>query len=151
MYKSIPCTSNTSLQTNKFIPTSKRFISTGQKTCQKNNVTFFNRKISELQYSWTKHVVNICSPIKFFLAYKIIPITLNNFTNDYWVFFILFTEECRYSKGSWSECDSKTNMRSRTLTLKKGNQTSCEPTKTIQKKCKKGKKYVSNLFWLKLG
>ncbi|CAH0547899.1 unnamed protein product [Brassicogethes aeneus] len=46
-------------------------------------------------------------------------------------------EECRYGKGAWSECDPKTNQRSRTLTLKKGNQTTCESTKTIQKKCKK--------------
>ncbi|KAG5897494.1 hypothetical protein JTB14_031116 [Gonioctena quinquepunctata] len=50
-------------------------------------------------------------------------------------------EECRYGKGAWSECDPKTNQRSRTLTLKKGNQTSCEPTKTIQKKCKKACRY----------
>lgn len=50
-------------------------------------------------------------------------------------------QECRYTKGSWSECDSKTNQRSRTLTLKKGNQTSCEPTKTMQKKCKKACRY----------
>ncbi|XP_019762617.1 uncharacterized protein LOC109539363 isoform X1 [Dendroctonus ponderosae] len=50
-------------------------------------------------------------------------------------------QECRYAKGGWSECDSKTNQRSRTLTLKKGNQTSCEPTKTMQKKCKKACRY----------
>ncbi|XP_074029710.1 uncharacterized protein isoform X2 [Leptinotarsa decemlineata] len=50
-------------------------------------------------------------------------------------------KQCRYGKGAWSECDSKTNQRSRTLTLKKGNQTSCEPTKTIQKKCKKACRY----------
>ncbi|XP_066250193.1 midkine-A-like isoform X2 [Euwallacea similis] len=50
-------------------------------------------------------------------------------------------QECRYTKGAWSECDSKTNQRSRTLTLKKGNQTSCEPTKTMQKKCKKACRY----------
>ncbi|XP_057334978.1 uncharacterized protein LOC130673786 [Microplitis mediator] len=45
---------------------------------------------------------------------------------------------CRYSKGEWSECDPKTNMRSRSLSLKKGDKT-CEQTKNIQKKCKKGK------------
>jgi len=45
---------------------------------------------------------------------------------------------CRYTKGAWSECDTKSNMRSRTLTLKKG-EGSCVPTRTIQKKCKKGK------------
>lgn len=50
-------------------------------------------------------------------------------------------QECRYGKGAWSECDPKTNQRSRTLSLKKGNQTSCEPTKTIQKKCKKACRY----------
>ncbi|KAG8323418.1 hypothetical protein J6590_006431 [Homalodisca vitripennis] len=51
---------------------------------------------------------------------------------------------CRYEKGPWSECEPKTNMRTRTLTLKdrkKGDATAaaanCEPTKTIQKKCKK--------------
>ncbi|XP_060535432.1 pleiotrophin-like isoform X2 [Cylas formicarius] len=50
-------------------------------------------------------------------------------------------QECRYGKGAWSECDPKTNQRSRTLTLKKGNQTNCEPTKTVQKKCKKACRY----------
>jgi len=50
-------------------------------------------------------------------------------------------QECRYGKGAWSECDPKTNMRSRTLTLKKGNQTTCEATKTVQKKCKKACRY----------
>jgi len=44
---------------------------------------------------------------------------------------------CRYVKGAWSECDPKTNTRTRSLTLKKGDK-SCEQTKTIQKKCKKG-------------
>lgn len=60
---------------------------------------------------------------------------------------IMFSEPCRYEKGPWSECDPKNNMRTRTLTLKdrkKGDATTtaanCEPTKTIQKKCKKGKK-----------
>lgn len=47
-------------------------------------------------------------------------------------------EPCRYVKGAWSDCDAKSNTRSRTLTLKKGDQASCEQTKTIQKKCKKG-------------
>ncbi|XP_076242927.1 uncharacterized protein LOC143184516 [Calliopsis andreniformis] len=47
---------------------------------------------------------------------------------------------CRYVKGQWSECDSKTNTRSRTLSLKKGDK-SCEQTKTIQKKCKKPCRY----------
>ncbi|XP_017781558.1 PREDICTED: uncharacterized protein LOC108566267 [Nicrophorus vespilloides] len=49
-------------------------------------------------------------------------------------------ENCRYTKGQWSECDSSNNMRSRTLTLKKGEQT-CEPVKTMQKKCKKACRY----------
>lgn len=57
-------------------------------------------------------------------------------------------DPCRYEKGPWSECDAKSNMRSRTLTLKKkpGDaaataQANCEPTKTIQKKCKKACRY----------
>lgn len=53
-------------------------------------------------------------------------------------FFIAISEQCRYVKEPWTECDPKTNMRSRTLTLKKGDQSTCEPIKTIQKKCKKG-------------
>lgn len=44
---------------------------------------------------------------------------------------------CRYGKNPWTECDTKTNTRSRTLTLKKGDP-ACDPTRTIQKKCKKG-------------
>lgn len=47
-------------------------------------------------------------------------------------------DACRYTKSAWSECDQKTNQRSRTLTLKKGD-TSCVQTRTIQKKCKKNK------------
>lgn len=47
-------------------------------------------------------------------------------------------ESCRYVRGAWSECDPKSNVRSRTLTLKKGDPASCERAKTIQKKCKKG-------------
>ncbi|XP_021696929.1 protein FAM133A isoform X4 [Aedes aegypti] len=44
--------------------------------------------------------------------------------------------QCRYTKGPWTECDAKSNTRSRTLSLKKGEQ-SCVQTRTIQKKCKK--------------
>ncbi|XP_037931483.1 uncharacterized protein LOC119666272 [Teleopsis dalmanni] len=44
---------------------------------------------------------------------------------------------CRYGKNPWTECDTKTNTRSRTLTLKKGDP-ACDQTRTIQKKCKKG-------------
>ncbi|KAH8252124.1 hypothetical protein KR026_005891 [Drosophila bipectinata] len=47
---------------------------------------------------------------------------------------------CRYAKSAWSECDAKTNMRTRVLSLKKGEQ-NCLPTRTIQKKCKKGCRY----------
>ncbi|CAH0703299.1 unnamed protein product [Spodoptera exigua] len=45
-------------------------------------------------------------------------------------------ETCRYIRGAWSECDAKTNIRSRKLTLKKGDPATCESVKTIQKKCK---------------
>jgi len=47
---------------------------------------------------------------------------------------------CRYDKSQWSECDQQSNMRSRTLTLKKGDD-GCVPTRTIQKKCKKACRY----------
>ncbi|XP_072930710.1 uncharacterized protein [Epargyreus clarus] len=50
-------------------------------------------------------------------------------------------ETCRYIRSSWSDCDAKTNIRSRTLTLKKGDPASCERSKTIQKKCKKACRY----------
>ncbi|BET00244.1 PTN/MK heparin-Hypothetical protein protein family, C-terminal domain [Nesidiocoris tenuis] len=53
-------------------------------------------------------------------------------------------DPCRYVKGPWSDCDTKTNTRSRMLTLKKKDGTvsaNCEPTKTIQKKCKKACRY----------
>ncbi|XP_026473285.1 pleiotrophin-like isoform X2 [Ctenocephalides felis] len=50
-------------------------------------------------------------------------------------------ESCRYMKGQWSECNSKNNTRSRTLTLKKGDAVACEQTKTVQKKCKKACRY----------
>lgn len=42
---------------------------------------------------------------------------------------------CRYTRGEWNECDKATGMRTRTLTLKKGDET-CERTKTESKKCK---------------
>lgn len=45
------------------------------------------------------------------------------------------TDSCRYTKGAWTECDPKTNTRSRTLTLKKG-EGSCVQSRTIQKKCR---------------
>jgi pleiotrophin len=51
------------------------------------------------------------------------------------------TGDCRYTKGPWTECDAKSNQRTRTLTLKKGNEDSCVPTRTIQKKCKKACRY----------
>ncbi|XP_046588549.1 uncharacterized protein [Neodiprion pinetum] len=48
------------------------------------------------------------------------------------------TASCRYEKSDWSACDIKTNTRSRTLTLKKGDPKTCEKTKKLDKKCKKG-------------
>ncbi|CAH2034896.1 unnamed protein product, partial [Iphiclides podalirius] len=55
-------------------------------------------------------------------------------------------ETCRYVRGAWSECDSKTNIRSRTLTLKKGDLSNCERIKTIQKKCKKACRYEKSAW-----
>lgn len=52
---------------------------------------------------------------------------------------------CRYSKSAWTECDTKTNSRSRTLTLKKG-ESSCQQTRTIQKKCKKACRYEKGVW-----
>lgn len=51
---------------------------------------------------------------------------------------------CRYEKSQWTECNPETNVRTRTLSLKKGDE-GCIPTRTIQKKCKKGK-YVLFTF-----
>uniref|UniRef100_T1PG19 PTN/MK heparin-binding protein family n=1 Tax=Musca domestica TaxID=7370 RepID=T1PG19_MUSDO len=50
------------------------------------------------------------------------------------------TPSCRYAKSDWSECDAKTNTRSRTLNLKKGD-ASCQPVRTMEKKCKKSCRY----------
>ncbi|XP_049314022.1 putative uncharacterized protein DDB_G0274405 [Bactrocera dorsalis] len=47
---------------------------------------------------------------------------------------------CRYAKGAWTDCDPKTNVRTRTLTLKKG-EANCLTTRTMQKKCKKPCRY----------
>ncbi|KAL4717541.1 hypothetical protein ACJJTC_000690 [Scirpophaga incertulas] len=55
-------------------------------------------------------------------------------------------EPCRYVRSAWSECDSKTNMRSRVLNLKKGDPNSCERTKTIQKKCRKPCRYEKSAW-----
>lgn len=55
---------------------------------------------------------------------------------------MIFTEACRYVRGAWSECDSKTNIRSRKLTLKKGDPANCEVVKTIQKKCKRSIHFI---------
>lgn len=53
---------------------------------------------------------------------------------------------CRYEKSQWTECNPETNVRTRTLSLKKGvADEGCIPTRTIQKKCKKGK-YVFIFF-----
>ncbi|XP_055321617.1 uncharacterized protein LOC129577868 [Sitodiplosis mosellana] len=47
---------------------------------------------------------------------------------------------CRYEKSQWTECNAETNVRTRTLSLKKGDE-GCIPTRTIQKKCKKACRY----------
>ncbi|XP_017300972.1 pleiotrophin-A-like isoform X1 [Diaphorina citri] len=52
-------------------------------------------------------------------------------------------QPCKYDKSSWSECDPNTHMKNRTLTLKKGSPTTCEATKSISRKCKKGKKNLA--------
>lgn len=56
------------------------------------------------------------------------------------LFYMDFTvsASCRYEKSQWTECNPETNVRTRTLSLKKGDE-GCIQTRTIQKKCKKGK------------
>lgn len=49
---------------------------------------------------------------------------------------------CRYTKGDWSDCDTTSNVRTRTLTLKRGDSAECEATKTENRKCKKPCRYV---------
>ncbi|XP_046735114.1 uncharacterized protein LOC124404774 isoform X2 [Diprion similis] len=51
------------------------------------------------------------------------------------------TASCRYEKSDWSACDVKTNTRSRTLTLKKGDPKTCDKIKKLDKKCKKECRY----------
>jgi hypothetical protein len=46
---------------------------------------------------------------------------------------------CRYAKAEWSECDPATNVMTKTMTLKRGDAGTCEPTKVVTKKCNKEK------------
>lgn len=48
--------------------------------------------------------------------------------------------ECRYKKGPWQDCDSSSNMQTRTLTLKRGD-ARCDQTRIMTKKCKKACRY----------
>lgn len=48
-----------------------------------------------------------------------------------------YSASCRYEKSQWSECNPESNIKTRTLSLKKGDE-GCIQTRTIQKKCKKG-------------
>jgi len=43
-------------------------------------------------------------------------------------------QECSYTKGDWSVCTN--NQMTRTLTLKADQPTTCEATKTVNRKCK---------------
>lgn len=64
---------------------------------------------------------------------------------------------CRYKKGTWSECDAHTGLKTRTDTIKMSKQHSanqaqnnCEPTREMTKKCKATKlgcKYNRNATW----
>jgi len=50
-------------------------------------------------------------------------------------------KKCKYRKGPWGPCDPQMKIKKRVFTLKKGDKSNCEPTKTIQKECKiKGNK-----------
>ncbi|XP_022666596.1 uncharacterized protein LOC111264176 [Varroa jacobsoni] len=73
------------------------------------------------------------------------------------------TVVCRYKKGSWSECDPHTGLKTRTDTLKFSKQglppaqvqllrDSCEPTRMMTRKCKATKlgcKYNRSAAWSK--
>ncbi|KAH3736208.1 hypothetical protein DPMN_042771, partial [Dreissena polymorpha] len=50
---------------------------------------------------------------------------------------------CKYRRTSWGECDVTTNMRQMVKTLKRGDPAKCEPTQTIEKKCKSKKNNVN--------
>lgn len=54
---------------------------------------------------------------------------------------------CKYEKGEWSTCEISTNTRMRTDTLKLQSDASCQPTRTISKKCKKICKYNNQSSW----
>ena len=46
-----------------------------------------------------------------------------------------FIPECKYTKGSWSECDAN-NEKRRIDTLMSNSPPDCQPTKTLIKKCR---------------
>ncbi|GBL56884.1 hypothetical protein AVEN_180819-1, partial [Araneus ventricosus] len=54
---------------------------------------------------------------------------------------------CKYDKGDWSDCEASTNTRVRTDSLKPKSDSSCEPTRTLSKKCKKVCKYNKQGAW----
>ncbi|VDI31732.1 Hypothetical predicted protein [Mytilus galloprovincialis] len=45
-------------------------------------------------------------------------------------------KDCKYTKGSWGECDTTTNMRSRSMTLRRGDP-ECAQTSTQTISCEK--------------
>lgn len=45
-------------------------------------------------------------------------------------------KKCKYSKSQWSPCNTGTNQRTKTLTLKPGSDPTCQATKTVTKKCR---------------
>lgn len=104
----------------------------------KHIYTNINSKLLILRYLLTYLLM-----LYFFFSYSFFPIQSILFSIPLLPIIIIInmifcTDSCRYTKGTWTECDPKTNTRSRTLTLKKG-EGSCVQTRTIQKKCKKGK------------
>lgn len=65
-------------------------------------------------------------------------------SNIHPVFLFYFERtDCQYTKGPWSTCSATSYTKSRTLALKAGqNETKCQKTKTVEKKCKKGRPTV---------
>ncbi|KAH8416329.1 hypothetical protein KR222_008282 [Zaprionus bogoriensis] len=52
---------------------------------------------------------------------------------------------CNYTKSSWTECDAKTKMRTRTLSLKEA-QANCPTTRTVQRKCRNACRYEKGVW-----
>ncbi|KAL3245455.1 hypothetical protein MRX96_046933 [Rhipicephalus microplus] len=51
---------------------------------------------------------------------------------------VLHKRACRYEKGAWNACNVTANTRTRVDKLKPRSDPTCEPNRTVTKKCKSG-------------